>query len=106
MKEKRRERRLSEGEGEVTPDRRNSMDKVPVMRLEEVYPIWSPESDGSSVDHIIAVGWGPDHTGLCWPWSDPDVYTRTRPKTEGLLSPLSHPFLLLPSPFCSSHPIA
>lgn len=67
MKEKRRERRLSEGEGEVTPDRRNSMDKVPVMRLEEVYSVWSSESEGSSVDHMIAMGWGPDHTRLGGP---------------------------------------
>ena len=82
------------------------MDKVPVMKLEEVYPVWGPESEGSSMDHMIEMGWGPDHPGLCWPWNDLGVYSRTRPKTEGLLSPLSHPFLLLPSPFCSSHPIA
>lgn len=65
MKEKRRERRLSEGEGEVIPDRRNSVDKVPVMRPEEIYPVWRPESEGSSMDHMIEMGWGPDHPGLC-----------------------------------------
>ena len=77
------------------------MDKVPVMRLEEVYPVWGAESEGTSRDHVIEMGWGPDHPGLCWPWNDLGVYTR--PKTEGLLSPLSHPFLLLPSP--SAHHI-
>lgn len=72
------------------------MDKGPIMGLEESYPFWSPESEGSRVDHVTEMRWGPNHTGLCWPWKDVGIYTRTRPKTEGLLSSLSHPFLLSP----------
>lgn len=63
-------------EGGISPGRRNSMDKGPVLGLKEAHPVWSLESKGNRWDHVAEVGQEPDHTRLCCPWEDFGIDTR------------------------------
>lgn len=63
---------------------------------EGVHPVWSPESEGGRVNHVAEVDRSQTTQGFVSSWKDFGIYLKARPKSEGLLSSLSHLFLLSP----------